>query len=242
MIPLTDNDYSVATVLGPAARDCLVLPCTSKHNGVHPAPPSSDYLARQKQRIDVIRDALSGVAALRDRITLEIGSGHGHYLTGYAAAHPDKICVGIDIMLDRHARSEKKRTRARLDNLVFLRAAAEDFLPAMPPALLLDDIFVLFPDPWPKRRHHKNRLIQNAFLDALSLRSEVGARLCFRTDHEEYFKTAKETVAAHPRWKLEPSAPWPFELKTVFQSRAPTYQSFVARRLEAAAAPGAARA
>lgn len=197
---------------------------------MHPAPPSTDYLQRQNQRIETIRQALAQIAAPSKRLTLEIGSGHGHFLAAYAAAFPLKVCVGIDVMLDRHIRSERKRDRAKLQNLHFLRAAAEDFLPALPSDLLLDDVLVLFPDPWPKRRHHKNRLIQPALLTGLASTSDTGARLCFRTDHEGYFHAAKTTVSEHPCWSMEAQAEWPFELETVFQSRAPAYQSFIARR------------
>lgn len=197
---------------------------------MHPLPPSTDYLARQQTRVEGLRTALTKIAECTDRLTLEIGSGHGHYLTGYSAANPTRVCVGIDVMLDRHARSERKRTRAQLSNLFFLRAAAEDFLAALPESLWLEDVLVLFPDPWPKRRHHKNRLIQPGFLDILASKALPGARLCFRTDHEEYFAFAREHVGAHPNWIIDPGAPWPFELATVFQTRAHAYQSFIAHR------------
>lgn len=166
----------------------------------------------------------------RDRATLEIGSGHGHYLTAYAAAHPLRFCVGIDIMSERLVRSERKRSRARLTNLAFVHASAEDVLRALPDSVLLDDILVLFPDPWPKRRHHKNRLIQPEFLDRLAEKSLPGARLCFRTDFAEYFTAARSIIKAHVKWNIDPAASWPFEMPTVFQSRAPTYQSLIAIR------------
>ncbi len=171
------------------------------------------------------------VAALQDhtRVTLEIGSGHGHFLNGYAAANPDRYCLGIDIILDRCERSERKRSRAALNNLAFLRAEAVEFLGALPTTVTLDDIFVLFPDPWPKRRHHKNRLLQAEFLSLLASHAAPSARLCFRTDYEEYFEAALAVVQNHPAWEVV-TEPWPFELATVFQARAPSYQSWIARR------------
>lgn len=189
-----------------------------------------DYQAVRQERVRALREKLSDQLGSTPRITLEIGSGHGHFLNAYAAAHRDRICVGIDILLYRLHRSEKKRDRGRVENLQFFRASAEDFLLAMPSGLLLEDVFILFPDPWPKRRHQKNRLITSSFLSDLAAKSLPGARLCFRTDHEEYFSAASSVVTQHLDWRVEPAAPWPFEQPTVFQNRAASYQSLIAVR------------
>lgn len=197
---------------------------------VHSLAPSPEHLVNYQQRLDALRGALHSVLGARRYITLEIGSGHGHFLTAYAAAHPERFCVGIDIMLDRLNRSERKRARAKLPNLAFVRASAEDFLAVLPSEVQLDDVLILFPDPWPKRRHHKNRLIQPSFLTTLAARALPAARLCFRTDHEDYFSSARETISRHADWEIDLQAPWPFELATVFQTRASTYQSLIAIR------------
>jgi tRNA (guanine-N7-)-methyltransferase len=160
----------------------------------------------------------------------EVGSGHGHFLAAYAAAHPGDICVGIDIASDRIARAERKRERARLANLHFVRADATDFLASMPEGTRFAAIFVLFPDPWPKRRHSKNRIMKPEFLAAAASRAEKGTRLYFRTDHEPYFREAAATVSAHASWKLSDPAPWPFEEPSVFQKRAVRHFSLVAMR------------
>lgn len=165
-------------------------------------------------------------------ITLEVGSGHGHYLTAYAEAHPDRFCIGIDLIPDRLERSARKSNRAGLANIAWLRAEARMFLDALPADAQLAEVFVLFSDPWPKRRHWKNRVIQTEFLAALAAKCAPGARLCFRTDHDEYFAYALDLARAHPDWRVATpeEEPWPFELATVFQQRAAGHQSFVARR------------
>ena len=187
-------------------------------------------MTRQQQRLSALRGLLEKILHGQERITLEIGSGHGHYLTAYAAAHPSRFCLGIDIMSERLVRSERKQTRAGLTNLAFVHASAEDLLVALPDNVLLDDILILFPDPWPKRRHHKNRLIQHPFLSQLAARSISGARLCFRTDFGEYFAYAQSAVTAHQAWRIDPVASWPFEMPTVFQTRASAYDSLIAIR------------
>jgi tRNA (guanine-N7-)-methyltransferase len=160
-------------------------------------------------------------------ITLEIGCGHGHFLAAYAAAHPNEYCVGIDIIRDRLERADRKTTRANLTNVSFLLSDARMMVEHLPANMRLNRIFVLFPDPWPKRRHHKNRLIKPDFLDILAKRATPDATLYFRTDHEHYFEEAYSTLRNHPCWNIN-EREWPFEYETVFQSRAPAHQSFIA--------------
>lgn len=161
-------------------------------------------------------------------LTLEIGCGHGHFLAAYAQAHPNEHCLGVDIIQERLIRAEKKIRRAELTNAGFMRADARMLLETLPAALRLHRVFILFPDPWPKRRHHKNRLIQPAFLDLLAERATPETRIYFRTDHESYFTAAESTFRNHPKWELVEES-WPFEFETVFQERAETHQSCILR-------------
>jgi tRNA (guanine-N7-)-methyltransferase len=179
-------------------------------------------------------------------LTLELGCGHGHYLNAYAAAHPGEFCIGLDLLADRIERATRKATRARLANLAFVQAEAALFLsalaaypascaPPLPPARLRR-VFVLFSDPWPKRRHWKHRVLQPALLDTLAPLAAPGAALHFRTDHPDYFAYARAVVAEHAAWRLaspdEPAEAWPFEHVSVFEERAlaGAPQSFTALR------------
>lgn len=164
------------------------------------------------------------------RFVWEIGCGHGHFLTAYAAAHPSELCIGIDIAPERIARAVRKQQRAGLKNLHFILAAASDFLASLPARARVSALFILFPDPWPKRRHHKNRLIKPEFLDAAAAAAEKGAGLYFRTDYEPYFREADGIVRAHPAWRVSDALVLPFEEPTVFQKRAPRHFTLVATR------------
>ena len=159
----------------------------------------------------------------------EVGCGHGHFLTAYAQAHPGELCLGIDVIRERIERAVRKRDRARLTNLHFVRAEAQMFLEVMPAAAKFSAIYVLFSDPWPKQRHHKHRLMQPGFLDDLAGRVGQGGRLYFRTDHEPYFIEVETMLRGHPAWHLSAEA-WPFETATVFQQRATSHRSLVAVR------------
>ena len=90
------------------------------------------------------------------------------------------------------------------------------------------NIFILFPDPWPKKRHHKRRLIQNEFLDLLKLHVCDKSLVYFRTDHLDYFKWTEEKFQNSQNWKIIGDK-WPFEHETFFQNLLPNYKSLVAK-------------
>jgi tRNA (guanine-N7-)-methyltransferase len=190
---------------------------------------TAEHLARIRQRDTDLRAACAALLPPAASFVWEVGCGHGHFLTAYAAAHPDRLCIGIDLATDRIGRAERKRVRSRLPNLHFLQAEAGAFLAALPGHARLSEIYVLFPDPWPKRRHHKNRLMQSAFLKAVASRAGEEARLYFRTDDESYFSTAERLIKHDADWKPV-AEPWHFEVSTVFQARASSHRSLVAVR------------
>jgi tRNA (guanine-N7-)-methyltransferase len=194
------------------------------HPGAKP-----EFVRHVESRLAHLRDGLS--AALPpglSSLTLEIGCGHGHFLARYAQAHPERYCLGVDLLKDRLERAAKKRDRAGLENLHFFKAEAAEFLETLPFGVSIESVFLLFPDPWPKKRHHKNRLVRPDFLSALARRMVAGGRLYFRTDHAEYFESGRAIIVEHPDWQLEPDAAWPFEEATVFQLKADSFNSLVA--------------
>ena len=194
------------------------------HPGAKP-----EFVHRVEARLEQLRTELPPVLPPPPAaITLEIGCGHGHFLTRFAEAHRERFCLGIDILSDRLERANKKRNRAGLTNVHFHKAEAVELLECLPAGISFEEVFLLFPDPWPKKRHHKNRLVRADFLESLAARMAPGGRFYFRTDHAGYFADGREVLEQHPRWKIVPDAPWPFEEPTVFQLKAPAYQSLVA--------------
>ena len=191
--------------------------------------PRDVFDAIRNSRQAGLRAVLAGILPADPRFVFEIGSGNGHFLAAYGAAHPDQLCIGIDRQIERIDRALRKKEHAALANVHFLRCMADDFLLALPAGAKLIDVYVLFPDPWPKKRHHKNRLINPAFLDEIAERAGQGTRLFFRTDYQPYFDEVVAVVAAHARWRALAPAPFPFECMTMFQSRAPHFFSLAAR-------------
>jgi tRNA (guanine-N7-)-methyltransferase len=189
---------------------------------------SQVYKTLIAQRREDLKSRVAAIFPTPADFVCEIGSGHGHFLTEYARQHPDQTCIGIDIIGDRVLRANRKKERARLKHLHFLLAEAALFMDALPDHATISLVFILFPDPWPKTRHHKHRILQHAFLDSLSRRMSGGAPLFFRTDYRPYFEDARATLQANVQWEVM-DAPWPFEHETVFQQRAAVHYSLSAR-------------
>jgi len=185
------------------------------------------YIALLENRRAKLRSELEPIFSQPAEFVCEIGCGHGHFLTAYAAAHRRQVCVGLDLVGERVARARRKRERAALDNLHFFQAEARLFLEVLPASARISTVFILFPDPWPKLRHRKHRIVQALFLDMLAARSTPDCRLYFRTDYRPYYQESCALFQRHPYWSMIEEA-WPFEYETVFQQRAGSFFSIVA--------------
>lgn len=165
--------------------------------------------------------------------TLELGCGHGHFLTALAeksAADKKQMnWVGVDKNRERIERAQKKTQRAGLQ-VHWINAQVEDVLELWPADRKLSEVFILFPDPWPKAKHHKHRFVNEQLLGALAPKMAAGGRLYFRTDNEEYFAQGRALIEAHSRWEIDTQATWPEGLPaTIFEGHHPVYQSVIAR-------------
>ena len=168
-------------------------------------------------------------SSVSKHIDLEIGCGHGHWLNAYAQQNSTRQCIGVDLNTKRIEKSNNKKFINDLNNLSFLKADANEFLEFKPKAIKFSRIFIFFPDPWPKTRHHKRRLIQENFLEFLLSHTTPDAQIYFRTDHMEYLKWTKLIFEDSDSWNLA-ELPWPLEHNSFFQDLLPNYESFVAVR------------
>lgn len=184
---------------------------------------------RKKCLQDQIYDWLNTVNGAP--MVLEFGSGHGHFLTQYARSQKEKKFLGLDLMGGRLARAERKAVSLGLSNIHFLKAEATEFLEFWPKQALLTEVFMLFPDPWPKRKHHKNRMIQKSFLDQLAHCVQENGIFYFRTDDASLAEWTQSHLEDHARWKILPNAPWPFDHPTVFQLKADHHFSIAAQKI-----------
>jgi tRNA (guanine-N7-)-methyltransferase len=174
-------------------------------------------------------------------IWLEIGFGAGEHLAAQAAANTEIGLIGVEPYIAGMAKLLVRLAAQQLHNVRVYQSDARDIVDALPDASL-DRVFVLFPDPWPKKRHHKRRFISVETLDRLARVMRPGAELRFATDDPGYLVWALERLTAHScfRWRAEGPADWRtrpadwpetrYEAKAKQADRVCTYLRFV--RLE----------
>jgi len=184
-------------------------------------------IARKQELRERVGADLNGVG----RILFEAGCGHGHWLTDYASHNEDITCVGIDLITWRIRKALDKCEKRNLKKLYFYKAELGEFLEILPSDIRFERTVLLFPDPWPKVRHHRRRMVQAAFLDEVARRTDSGGTFCFRSDDRPYFDWTVEHLDAHPDWTIDSSIEWPYESETYFQSLMTEYHSVVARKV-----------
>lgn len=128
-------------------------------------------------------DAVFGRTAER---VLEIGFGMGETTARMAAAHPERDYLGIEVHAPGVGALCKRLVELELKNVRIIEHDAVEVVRDMLPEQSLDGIHVFFPDPWPKKRHHKRRLIQPGFVTLLASRLKAGGRLHCATDWQDY--------------------------------------------------------
>ncbi len=119
-------------------------------------------------------------------VVLEIGFGMGETTAEIAAAHPQRNFVGIEVHAPGVGSLLRELDRRALANVRVIRHDAVEVVEAMIPPGSLAGIHVFFPDPWPKKRHHKRRLLKPDFVHALALRLVPGGYLHAATDWSDY--------------------------------------------------------
>ncbi len=150
-------------------------------------------------------------------LEIEIGCGKGRFLAARALKFPETQYLGIERMLSRVRRLDKKACRLKLDNLRVLRLEAFYTFYYLLPPHRVRTVYVFFPDPWPKRRHHSRRLFSPLFLDALWNRLEIGGTVQVATDHLNYFTEIRACLSADPRFKEVPAMERTEEEQTEFE-------------------------
>ncbi|TFH43560.1 MAG: tRNA (guanosine(46)-N7)-methyltransferase TrmB [Lysobacterales bacterium] len=128
-------------------------------------------------------DAVFGRRAPR---TMEIGFGNGETMVNLAEAHPERDYLGVDVYEPGIGRLLAAVAQRHLANVRLLRADAVDVLHDHIAPTSLCAVLLWFPDPWPKKRHHKRRLIQADFVKLVATRLEPGGRFCLATDWQHY--------------------------------------------------------
>jgi len=173
-------------------------------------------------------------------VWLEIGFGGGEHMLQMAAAHPGVGIIGCEAYINGVAMLLSGIERAGVGNLAIHAGDARDLMDVLPGGSVAQ-VFLLYPDPWPKKRHHKRRFVNPSNLDQLARIMAPGAVLRLATDIDDYVRHALEVLERDGRFAAldlgpadgrEPWPGWPgtrYEAKALREGRTPHYLSF--RRL-----------
>ncbi len=184
-------------------------------------------------------------APVRD-VWLEIGFGGGEHLVWQAEQNSDVGLIGCEPYLDGVVKVLDAKEAKRLRNIKLLADDARPLLRWLPEASI-GRVFILFPDPWPKTRHHKRRLVSAAFLRTLARVMKPGAELRIGTDIGDYARTTLIAIRDTPAFRWQACGPsdwrrrppdWPptrYEQKAIAAGRRPVYLRFTRTGREPAA-------
>ena len=170
---------------------------------MHPQGWSCRVFGWLMERINApaYRHALTLLAPGAGERVLEIGFGNGETLVQQAAEHPEFDFLGIEVHEPGVGHCLLKARDAGVDNLRLIRHDAVEVLDTMIPAGTLSRVNLYFPDPWPKKRHHKRRIVQPAFLELCASRLAPGGALHIATDWANYAEHIDEQIAATPHFE-----------------------------------------
>lgn len=134
-------------------------------------------------------------------IEVEIGTGYGHFMQEYCQKNPNINFIGLDHRFKRSFALAQKLNKIENKNFRYLRARGER-LEFMFAENEVQSVFYFFPDPWPKKRHHKKRLFQKPFLDACHKVLKPGGTLFVKTDHDGYYEWMLEELKNETRFEV----------------------------------------
>ncbi len=127
---------------------------------------------------------------------IDLGCGDGSFLCALAQRTPDKNFLGIERLLNRVRTSAHKA--ASLDNVRLLRMESFYAVRYLLPPESVERFYLLFPDPWPKRRHHRRRIVTPDFLGSIHAALEKNGNIYIATDDVDYFRKIQELAESNP--------------------------------------------
>lgn len=168
---------------------------------------------------------------------LDLGCARGTFLREVALLHPDQHFLGIERLPGRVGRTQKKLLSPGLKNAVVLHGEILETLSTKIPENCADWIHILFPDPWPKRRHAQRRLVRKPAFPVLAKVLKPGGKLRFLTDSEPYFRETSAVLPTLEGWKILPTSPvdgWPMsEFQKKYTARRLPLYGWVLQKLAA---------
>jgi len=151
-------------------------------------------------------------------VWVEYCSGNGSWIIDQAKKEPGKNWLAIEKRFDRARKIWVKATREKLGNLAVALAEGLSLTAQFFPSESIEKVFVNFPDPWPKRRHEKHRIISSAFVEELSRILSTGSKVILVTDDPECSAYMCKKMLAHPKFQSDCMKPYFIEAPTEYGS------------------------
>ena len=150
-------------------------------------------------------------------IEVDVGCGKGGFLLWAAQTQPDQNFFGVDRLLLRLRKVDKKIRRFGLSNVRLIRIEASYLIAKLIPESSVSAYHIYFPDPWPKRRHHRRRLFSSAFVGNLRRTLQPSGAVNVTTDQEDYFREIGTLMQESGVFAAESPLPLPDEARTEFE-------------------------
>jgi tRNA (guanine-N7-)-methyltransferase len=150
-------------------------------------------------------------------LEVELGCGDASFLVEYARRHPERNFIGVERLLGRISKLDRKGRRAGLTNLRGVRIESSYFLQHLLLPHSASALHIYFPDPWPKKRHRKNRLINESFPRLAHTTLAPGGEVYLRTDDKDYFAQMTGVFGADKEFQQIETPPELAELLTDFE-------------------------
>lgn len=133
-------------------------------------------------------------------VEVDVGCGTGRFLLARCQAHPGTAFLGVDRLKRRLRKIDRRLTTNGVTNTRLLHVEASYAVRYLLPHHAITTYYVFFPDPWPKRRHHRRRLLSPDFLDSVHRTLVPGGALHIATDHQDYFEWIEKLLGADERF------------------------------------------
>ena len=205
-----------------AAAHFLFLAC------VNPPSPPAGAAGTLVYTFPSILNPLSFQAVFGNNgpVELELGSGDGTFIVDWAARNQARNFLAVERLLGRLRKIDRKGRRQGLGNLCALRIEAAYLMEYLVPESGLAALHIYFPDPWPKRRHWRRRLINERFAELAARALAPGGLVYLRTDDRDYFEQMRSVFGSNPAFSPSET---PAELAAVLTD---FERDFLARGIE----------
>lgn len=170
-------------------------------NPYHEKLGAFDSFVLRDEEAEAHQSKWSEVFQNQNKLSVEIGTGYGEFMVDYCQKNPDMNFIGLDHRFKRSFSLAKQLDKLENKNFRYLRARGER-IQFIFGENEVQNIFYFFPDPWPKKRHNKNRLFQKPFLDAAFKVLSPGGTIWVKTDHDDYFEWMMNELADEKRFEV----------------------------------------